>query len=51
MFDDRMAALETEYEAVETELADAATLSDQTACATCRGATRNSVRSSAPGTS
>ena len=29
MFDDRMAALETEYEAVETELADAATLSDQ----------------------
>ena len=29
MFDDRMAALETEYEAVETELADPATLSDQ----------------------
>ena len=29
MFDDRMAALETEYQAVETELADAATLSDQ----------------------
>ena len=29
MFDDRMAALETEYQAVETELADPATLSDQ----------------------
>ena len=29
MFDDRMAALETEYHAVETELADPATLSDQ----------------------
>ena len=29
MFDDRMGALETEYEAVETELADPATLSDQ----------------------
>jgi len=29
MFDDRMAALQTEYEAVEMELADAATLSDQ----------------------
>ena len=29
MFDDRMAALETEYEAVETELADPATLSNQ----------------------
>ena len=29
MFDDRMAALETEYLAVETELADPATLSDQ----------------------
>ncbi len=29
MFDDRMAALETEYQAVEAELADPATLSDQ----------------------
>ena len=29
MLDDRMAALETEYQAVETELADPATLSDQ----------------------
>jgi peptide chain release factor 1 len=29
MFDDRMAALETEYQTVETELADPATLSDQ----------------------
>jgi peptide chain release factor 1 len=29
MFDDRMAALEAEYHAVETELADPATLSDQ----------------------
>ncbi len=29
MFDDRMAALETEFDAVETELADPATLSDQ----------------------
>ena len=28
MFDDRMAALEAEYDAVEAELADPATLSD-----------------------